>query len=141
MNGEVKPVIAYGAAKFNPNGKNELSAPTTSVSRTCSNHFPVAMVDEFLTSQVCPCCDTKLSPIIQIVDGQVSQVRGLRRCCSSVCSGVSYKNRDQVGALNIMRCFQAGAHRPNSLSRNLCSTTKPSHFVLGRQGKAMTTVV
>ena len=80
-------------------------------------------------------CDTKLSPIIQIVDGQVSQVRGLRRCCSSVCSGVSYKNRDQVGALNIMRCLQAGAHRPNSLSRNLCSTTKPSHFVLGRQGK------
>ena len=62
MNGEVKPVIAYGAAKFNPNGKNELSAPTTELSRTCSNHFPVAMVDEFLTSQVCPCCDTKLSP-------------------------------------------------------------------------------
>ena len=93
MNGKVKPVIAYGAAKFNPNGKNELSAPTTELSRTCSKHFPVAMVDEFYTSQVCPCCDTKLSPIIQIVDGQVRQVRGLRRCCSSVCSGVSYKNR------------------------------------------------
>jgi hypothetical protein len=30
-----------------------------------------------------PCCDTKLS---QIVDGQVRQVRGLQRCCSSVCT-------------------------------------------------------
>ena len=49
--------------------------------------------------------------------------------------GVSYKNRDQVGALNIMRCLQAGEHRPNSLSRNLCTITKPSPFVLGRQGK------
>ena len=141
MNGEVKPVIAYGAAKFNPNGKNELSAPTTELSRTCSKHFPVAMVDEFLTSKVCPCCDTKLSPVFKYNEkGQKLEVRGLRRCCSSVCSGVSYKNRDQVGALNIMRCLQTGAHRPNSLSRNLCSTTKPSHFVLGRQGKAEMTV-
>lgn len=142
MNGKVKPVIAFGAAKFNPNGKSELSAPTTELSRTCSKHFPVEMVDEFLTSQVCPCCDTKLSPVFKYDEnGQYCQVRGLRRCCSSVCSGVSYKNRDQVGALNIMRCFQAGAHRPNSLSRNLCSSTKPSHFVLGRQGKVQMTVV
>ena len=93
------------------------------------------MVDEYNTSQVCPCCDAKLSPVIKIVNGKIRKVRGLRRCCSSVCSGISYKNRDQVGALNIMRCFQAGNHRPTSLSRNLCKTTKLSSFVLGLQSK------
>ncbi len=56
MRGDV-PVIAYGAAKFNPCGKNELAVPTTHLSRVCATHFKTVMVDEFRTSQICASCD------------------------------------------------------------------------------------
>jgi len=51
--------------------------------------------------------------------GAVKQcdVRGLRRCCSTVCSRASFKDRDSVGARNILRCFLE-RERPKSLSRN-----------------------
>ena len=51
--GQAPPTIAYGNAKFPPNGRGELSAPTTSVGRACARHFVVHMVDEFRSSKVC----------------------------------------------------------------------------------------
>ena len=41
------------------------------------------------------------------VEGQISirQVRGLRRCQSSECSKISFKNRDHIAAINIRRCL------------------------------------
>jgi hypothetical protein len=51
--GQASPTIAYGNAKFPPNGRGELSAPTTSVGRACARHFVVHMVDEFRSSKVC----------------------------------------------------------------------------------------
>ena len=73
------------------------------------------------TSCVCPCCDNLLCKVtkkIQSADGacQVREVRGLRRCSSTVCSQVSFKNRDSVGARNILRCL-AERERPKSLTR------------------------
>lgn len=93
---EKKPVIAFGAAKFNPNGKNELSAPTTFVSKTCARFFYTKMVDEYNTSKICPCCNSRIQKVIKkLEDGSIREVRGLRRCCSTVCSQVSFKNRDR----------------------------------------------
>lgn len=94
--GEEKPVIAYGAAKFNPNSKSELSAPTTFLSKRCAKHYPTIYVDEYNTTKVCH--------------------RGLRWCSSTKCR--TLVNRDLNAALNILRCFRSGTKRPNSLSRN-----------------------
>ena len=120
MNGKEKPTIAYGAAKFNPNNKNELSAPTTYLSKRCAIHFPTIFVDEYNTTKVCHCCDSKLSPVV--IDGQ--ERRGLRWCCSTKCR--TFQNRDLNAALNILRCFKSATNRPQSLCRNSKSETKPS---------------
>ena len=130
MPGEKKPVIAFGAAKFNPNGKNELSAPTTFVSKTCARFFHTTMVDEYNTSKVCPCCDSRIKKVVKkLEDGSIREVRGLRRCGSTVCSQVSFKNRDMIGARNIRRCFLS-TDRPNSLSRKSDSPPKQESFML-----------
>src|SRR3990167_1951064 len=116
MKGEVIPVIAYGAAKFNPNGKNELSSPTTSVSRRCAKFYPVIMIDEYNTTKVCADCDNRLCKVVKKKAEGLREVRGLRWCCSTKCR--TFKDRDSNASLNILRCFESGAHRPHSLSRN-----------------------
>ena len=120
MNGEVKPVIAYGAAKFNPTSKNELSAPTTYVSKRCAKHFPTIFVDEYNTTKVCHCCDERLCPVMK----DAREVRGLRWCCSTKCR--TFLNRDMNAALNILRCFRSGTNRPYSLARNSGIVSKPA---------------
>lgn len=116
MNGEVKPVIAYGAAKFNPTNKNELSAPTTYLSKRCFKFYPTIMIDEYNTTKVCADCECGLSKVAKMVEGKLREVRGLRWCCSTNCR--TFKDRDLNAAVNILRCFHSGAHRPHSLSRN-----------------------
>ena len=131
MKGSEKPTIAYGAAKFNPNNKNELSAPTTYLSKRCAIHFPTVFVDEYNTTKVCACCDSKLCPVV--IDGQ--ERRGLRWCCSTKCR--TFQNRDLNAALNILRCFRSATARPYSLCRNSRSETKPTEkkcLRLFRQG-------
>lgn len=120
MNGKEKPAIAYGAAKFNPNNKNELSAPTTYLSKRCAIHFSTVFVDEYNTTKVCACCDSKLCSVV--IDGL--ERRGLRWCCSTKCR--TFQNRDLNAALNILRCFKSATNRPQSLCRNSKSETKPS---------------
>lgn len=112
MVGDQRPVIAYGAARFNPTSKNELSAPTTFVSKRCVKHFPLIMVDEYNTTKVCYCCNQKLCPVMK----NQQEVRGLRWCCSTNCR--TFLNRDLNAALNIARCFRSGTCRPLSLCRN-----------------------
>ena len=112
MEGDIKPVIAYGAAKFNPNGKNELSAPTTFLSKRCSKHFSTILIDEYNTTKVCSCCDEKLLPVVK----EGLEIRGLRWCGSTKCR--TFLNRDLNAALNILRCFESQTCRPLHLSRN-----------------------
>lgn len=112
---ESKPIIAYGAAKFNSTSRNELSSPTTSLSRKCSNFYYTIMVDEFNTTKMCNCCDNLLSKVVKIVNGILREVRGLR-WCSTNCR--TLKNRDLNAALNILKIYKSGENRPNYLSRN-----------------------
>ena len=120
-NENVKPVIAYGAAKFNPNSTHELSAPTTFLSKRCSKHFSMVLIDEYNTTKVCSCCDEKLLPVVK--DGL--EIRGLRWCGSFLRKTKSFStkcrtflNRDLNAALNILRCFESQTNRPQHLSRN-----------------------
>ena len=117
---ERKPVIAYGKGGFASHGRGEVSVPTEYGKDKCGQYFETVEVDEYRTSCVCPCCDNLLCKVtkkIQSADGAaVREVRGLRRCSSTVCSQVSFKNRDSVGARNILRCL-AERERPKSLTR------------------------
>ena len=116
--GTRKPVIAYGKGGFASGGKGEVSVPTEYVKKKCKTYFDTVEVDEYRTSCVCPCCDALLSKVCKKTeDGNIREVRGLRRCSSTVCSQASFKNRDSVGARNILRCLLE-RERPNSLTRN-----------------------
>ena len=116
--GTQKPVIAYGKGGFASGGAGEVSVPTEYVKKKCKQYFDTVEVDEYRTSCVCPCCDALLSKVWKKkTDGKVHEVRGLRRCSSTVCSQASFKNRDSVGARNILRCLLE-RDRPNSLTRN-----------------------
>ena len=133
--GERKPVIAYGKGGFACNGRGEVSVPTVYVKDKCRQYFETVEVDEFRTSSVCPCCDALLCKVIKevkVADDKyaVREVRGLRRCSSTVCSQVSFKDRDSVGARNILRCL-AERERPKSLTRIKGSgALKLTNFVL-----------
>jgi hypothetical protein len=107
-----RPIIAYGAAKFNPNSKHELSAPTTYISKCCMKHFSTIFVDEYNTTKICCCCDKQMHPIMK----ENKQIRGLRWCSSTNCRNLV--NRDMNAAKNILRAFIGNTNRPQSLSRN-----------------------
>ena len=119
--GERKPVIAFGKGGFASHGRGEVSAPTKYVKDKCRQYFETVEADEYRTSSVCPCCNNlllKVTKKIQVADDkcEAREVRGLRRCSSTACSQVSFKNRDSVGARNILRCLEE-RERPESLTR------------------------
>jgi hypothetical protein len=126
QNNEPKPIIAYGAAKFNPSNKNELSAPTTFLSKKCSKFYQIKMIDEYNTTKMCSNCGSKLESTFRMINGKCLEVRGLKWCSSTTCS--KFVNRDHNAALNILKCFLGGKHRPHSLTRNprLCGSTSQS---------------
>jgi hypothetical protein len=95
MDGPVKPIIMHGSAKFSPNGRSELSAPTTSIYRLCEKRFKVELVDEFRTTKICSNCNHVLNPVLICSNDRrkTKEIRGLRRCSSSECSQTWFKNR------------------------------------------------
>ena len=115
---EVKPLFAYGAGRFAPTGPGERAVPTTALAKACARYFVLIMIDEFRTSQMCHACRGRLHAVKKrSADGTIHEVRGLRRCCSTECKRVSFKDRDHNAALNILRCSRE-AQRPQYLSRN-----------------------
>lgn len=132
--GEQRPTIAYGAAKFNPTNKNELSAPTTYLSRKCSRYYITVMVDEYNTTKMCNGCGNRLHGVkypITTTEGKRSyrEVRGLKWCSSTRCR--NFLNRDKNAALNIRRIFMEG--RPHCLSRNCSGRAKGKYSLLINQ--------
>jgi hypothetical protein len=115
---EVKPLFAYGAGRFAPTGRGERAVPTTALAKACARYFVLIMIDEFRTSQMCHACRGRLQAVRKrSADGTIHEVRGLRRCCSTGCARVSFKDRDHNAALNILRCSRE-AQRPQYLSRD-----------------------
>ena len=132
-----RTIVAYGAARFNCCSKGKPAVPTVAAYKMCRKHYPTYLVDEFKTSQICPCCDQQLiAPFyydtITAEDGSQRKVRketrGVRWCNSTKCLGsrgfdpsevacVMYV-RDYVGAKNIHRCFgKTNKERPLPLQR------------------------
>ena len=110
LTGEQKPLVLYGAAKFNCTGKGEKAVPVSFVAKRCANFYKTEMIDEFCTTKVCCECNERTYTI----DDNGKSIRGLRWCSSTKCR--RFFDRDLNAALNILRC-PASHSRPNSLSR------------------------
>ncbi|PNH01468.1 hypothetical protein TSOC_012642, partial [Tetrabaena socialis] len=114
-------VIAYGAAKFAPGGKGELSVPTSGVFKACQERFPTYLVDEFRTTKIHHVDDSLLQGVGERrwKGDNVKTVRGLLWCGSTNEKKSKFINRDFNGAMNIRRCF-VSAERPAILDRSKC---------------------
>lgn len=120
-------IIAYGAAKFAPGGKNEISVPTERAFKEATKHFTVVPVDEFRTTKVYNVTDVILESVKSQKTG--STVRGLLWNRSPM---GKFLDRDLNAALNIRRCITTPT-RPASLTRstpNLPSIPKKCGIVI-----------
>jgi transposase len=99
--GHKRVVVAYGAAKFAPGGRGELSVPTSRAFKECTQRFRVVLVDEFRTTMVYAGDDSVLKQVWSKDKGAV--VRGLMWCDST--NNSKFVNRDLNAALNIRRCL------------------------------------
>lgn len=128
-------VVAYGAAKFNPTGKNELSAPTTRLSRRCARFHITKMVDEYNTTKLCYCCHKPLTPLVDVskVNNKVEErdIRGLRWCNNSneTITCRKFLTRDFNACINIYQCF-VNSERPTAFCRTEETTKVPKALKL-----------
>jgi len=112
-------VLAFGAAKFAPGGKGEVSVPTTRAFKECNFRFDIEVVDEFRTSKINYRDDQILDLVAtqSIKDAKMSQIRGLLWCRSTDNTNQQkgkFIDRDINAALNIRRCI---SNRPLVLTR------------------------
>lgn len=124
--GEIRPVVAYGAARFNPTGPGEIAVPTTAVAKRCCRHYRTTMIDEYCTTQVCRNCDSRLHPVNERIEGVVKSARGLKWCSSTICNS-RFLDRDKNAALNILHCYRNPESRTQNMNRiyiNGLSTTE-----------------
>jgi hypothetical protein len=133
--GEEKPIIAMGNAKFPSTGKGEVAGPTVAIKKSCQRYYEMIPVDEYRTTQMHHDCEEKLVVLyrqeIQVTpeaDESVEsgsngnhvetrtkyrlnlehlgrEIRGLRWCGSTKCRRLV--NRDLNAALNILRILEA----------------------------------
>ncbi|PNH02916.1 hypothetical protein TSOC_011071 [Tetrabaena socialis] len=114
-------IIGYGAAKFAPGGKGELSVPTCGVFKACRARFPTHLVDEFRSTKVYHADDSILQGVAERrwKGDRMKTVRGLLWCGSTNETKSKFVNRDFNGAMNIRRCFLS-EERPAILDRSKC---------------------
>ena len=111
--GGCKPlVVAYGAAKFAPGSKGELSVPTSRAYKECVQRFRCVLVDEFRTTMVHAGDGSVLKQVWS--KRKKAAVRGLMWCGST--NNGKFVDRDLNAALNIRRCL-AASERPVELCR------------------------
>jgi hypothetical protein len=125
-------VLAFGAAKFAPGGKGEVSVPTTRAFKECSNRFPIIPVDEFRTTMV----HWKDLSVLKKVgkygdDGKLVTVRGLLWCCSTIKGESKFVNRDVNASINILRCAVL-PRRPSILDRKKATSSLQHKQTIGR---------
>lgn len=121
-------IIAFGAAKFAPGGKGEVSVPTTGAFKECTYRCKLVPVDEFRTSKVLwEDHKTVLQQVARMKeDGKKETVRGLLWCCST--KGTSkFVNRDSNAAINILQCAKL-AKRPAMLDRSKATGKLQQHI-------------
>jgi len=128
--GDARPVlVAYGSAKLAPGGRGEVSVPVQEVFQECRRRFETHVVDEFRSTRVHHEDDALLLSVG--IKGRRRKgggrapltVRGLLWCGSTkdarFAGSGKFVNRDENGALNILRCFLL-PQRPAMLDRAAC---------------------
>ena len=91
-------VIAFGAAKFAPGGKGELSVPTSRAYKECASRFRILVTCEFRSSKV----DYRNNSTLQKVAVKTSPKYALRGVLWNV-RMQEFVSRDLNAALNIRR--------------------------------------
>jgi transposase len=126
---EKEVIIAYGASKFNPTGKGELSVPTSQVYKETLKRFKqnVHLVDEYRSTKVF----YKDDSILQSVTTRQNRsraLRGLLWCGSTIINRPHFVDRDLNAALNIRRCLME--QRPVIMTRSTSHRKLPK--VIGK---------
>jgi hypothetical protein len=98
-------IMLYGAGTFGSGGKGERSVPLKYIKKHCRYYFVTHEVNEFRTSQICPDCERcRLHDVEKSTHGEMpTKIRGLKWCPYNECRQNPLKNRDEVGAKNIMK--------------------------------------
>lgn len=122
----VPTVLAYGAAKFAPGGKGEVSVPTTSAFRVAKRQRMLRVMpeDEFRSTRM----DYKTESVLDQVqiEGQEKPLRGLLWCGSTITNKKqgSIVSRDVNAALNILKCARS-IQRPLVMDRKKSKSALP----------------
>jgi hypothetical protein len=109
-------VLAYGAAKFVPGGKGEVSIPVSRAYKECSSRFEIIPVDEFRTTKLYHKDFSVLNKVATYKEGKITDVRGLSWYSTNDDKPSKFVNRDLNAAINILRCVTL-PQRPIALSR------------------------
>jgi len=123
-----KVMVAYGGAVFASGKRNERHVPVKRVRRMTRQTHSTAIIDEFNTSKMCPTCELPLQEVmarIRVRGEEPGQFRFKtipareHRRCNNQCprEGTSHKNRDVVGAQNILKCAKAGGRKDSGSDR------------------------
>ena len=103
LNIDQNTILAFGAAKFAPGGKGEVSVPTTRAFKECTYRVKTVPVDEFRTSKIYWKDQSLLQKVVKRVpDSKMVDIRGLLWCCSTNETN-KFVNRDHNAAINILR--------------------------------------
>ena len=121
--------VAYGNARFDATGCNQLSTPVQRSYKECKARFPTADVDEYLTTKTDFETDQILKNVVarsrmsngsiqvpKLQNGQTKVLRGLLWCDSTIDKKSKFVDRDLNAAKNIWRCAME-AERPIALRR------------------------
>jgi len=98
IKGQRKPLVVYGASRFNPTGKGEMSVPVRYVYEKCKQKYRTVKEDEKYTTIK----HNKCKRITTALKVDLKYTRGLRWC--STCSELV--SRDRNACLNIACCYQ-----------------------------------
>lgn len=122
----VPTILAYGAAKFAPGGKGEISVPTTSAYKVAKQQkgLKVKPEDEFRSTRVHYQSETLLDKVQ--IEGKAQTLRGLLWCGSTIKNKKqgSLVNRDLNAALNILKCARSEV-RPEIMDRKKAKAPLP----------------
>ncbi len=137
-------IMLYGAGTFGRGGKGECSVPLKYVKKQCGYYFETHEVNEFHTSQICPDCGRcRLHDVEKSIHGEMPQkIRGLKWCPFGGCRHNPLKNRDEVGAKNIMKHRLGDDNPPFDKDAHPWHKTSPTvHLFLPKHWKVVSRLV
>ena len=99
-------ILIYGAGRWGHH-KGNAAAPNKKFREECGRQYHLVITDEYMTSQTCYVCFSRLPKTIKLLDipaengRNFENVRGLLCCESDDCKNARYFARDLVGACDI----------------------------------------